>query len=66
MSNSIQPIPSSSVGATSEVSDPEGPTEVSRSRQKELAAQLFKELALTPLPSATPEDKPITTPRVYG
>jgi hypothetical protein len=39
--------------------------EVSRERQKELAAALFKELAATPLPER-PEPVNTTKPRVYG
>jgi hypothetical protein len=66
MSNSIQPLAGTSLDSTSAVSGSDNQTEVSRSRQKELAAQLFKDLATAPLPDATPNSTPPSTPRVYG
>jgi hypothetical protein len=66
MSNPIQPTSRTGLDATSSVSGATDSVEVSRARQKELAAQLFKDLANADLPPSAPETTPGTTPRVYG
>lgn len=66
MNNPIQPLARASVDSSSSVSSLADTAEVSRDRQKELATQLFKDLAKVDLPAGPPETTPGTTPRVYG